>query len=65
MQTEADILIAVLKRLKKKNIIDLLEINYNDDKSGDISYYAPDRLGYYPTFRFNSAGEIIHAGVTI
>lgn len=62
MKTEQEILIAALKRIEKKGIISELE---EDTDGFGVSYYAPDRLGYYPTFRFNDKGEIIHAGVTI
>lgn len=65
MSTEAESLIEALKRLDASKVIWELEVTYHEDGSGDISYFAPDRLGYYPTFKFNKNGELIHAGVTI
>jgi len=65
MKTEAEILIEALGRIQSEDIISDLEVNYSVDGGGDISYYAPDRLGYYPTFKFDKEGRIVHAGVTV
>jgi Fe2+ or Zn2+ uptake regulation protein len=60
MKTEAETLFAALERLEDKGIISELE-----DDGGEISYFAPDRLGYYPTFKYDKNGNLTHAGVTI
>lgn len=59
--TEKEIIINALKRMENDGIISDLDVEEN----GVVSYFAPDRIGYYPTFKFNNKGEMIHAGVDI
>lgn len=63
MKTEKQILIEALKRLEKAGIISDLEEDW--DGPNTLIYFAPDRIAYYPTFKFDEAGNIIHAGVTV
>lgn len=60
--TEQEMLISALKRVEQAGIISDLE---EDSDGKGVSYYAPDRLGYWPTFRFDDDGNMIHAGVTV